>query len=142
MMSFGRKRYSSNESEYEIHRYCTIPLITIIGGASKLLTHFENDYKPKELLTYSDNDYFLGKVYFKLGFVFEKLTDPDYYWYKSNVIISRGNTQLFKLQKKYPELYQEAIDNKSSNKEDYIMEKLGAIKVYRSGSKRWIKRYV
>jgi hypothetical protein len=142
MMSFGRKRYSSNESEYEIHRYCTIPLITIIGGASKLLAHFENDYKPKELLTYSDNDYFSGKVYFKLGFVFERLTDPDYYWYKSNVSISRGNTQLFKLQNKYPELYQESIDNKASNKEDYIMEKLGAIKVYRSGSKRWVKRYV
>lgn len=141
IMSFGRKRYCANENEYEIHRYCTKPLVTIVGGASKLLTQFEKEYKPKELLTYSDNDYFSGNVYLKIGFVFEKLTDPDYYWYNSSESISRENTQLNKLKDKYPELYQEAIDNKASNKEDYIMGKLGAVKVYRSGSKRWVKRY-
>lgn len=142
MMSFGRKRYSSVIGEYEIHRYCTLPSLTIVGGASKLLTHFEREYKPKEIMTYSDNDYFTGYVYSQLGFVFEKYTDPDYYWYKSNISIPRGKTQLSILQDKYPDLYKEALDNKASNKEDFIMESLGAIKVYRSGSKRWVKKYV
>lgn len=141
VMSFGKKRYSSNEGEYEIHRYCTIPDYAVIGGASKLLHAFEVKYKPKELLTYSDNDYFTGNVYSQLGFIFEKYTDPDYYWYSTHVSFQRNQTLLSKLREKYPELYQKATDTKASNKENYIMESLGAIKVYRSGSKRWIKRY-
>lgn len=43
------------------------------------------------------------------------------------------------LEIKYPELLKDAIDSKASNKEDYVMKCLGSIKVYRSGSKRWVK---
>lgn len=141
LMSFGNERFSKKEGYYEIIRYVSKPHLQVIGGASKLLKHFEKDYHPVHLLTYSDNNYFTGNVYEKLGFSFICYTDPDYYWYSNKIPISRQSVQLHKLKEKYPELYQEAIENNASNKEDYIMGKLGALKIYRSGSKRWVKTY-
>lgn len=142
VMSFGKERFSKEEGFYEIIRYASLPNLSIIGGASKLLLHFEHDYTPKRLLTYSDNNYFTGNVYKKLGFLFIQYTDPDYYWYSNKVPISRQSVQSHKLKEKYPDLYKEAVENNALNKEDYVMEKLGALKIYRSGSKRWEKTYV
>ena len=80
-------------------------------------------------------------MYSKLGFILDCMVPPNYYWYLSGECINKRQCRLKALSEKYPELYQKAIDTKASNKEDYIMESLGAIKIYRSGSKRWIKRY-
>ena len=39
---------------------------------------------------------------------------------------------------KYPDLYEEAFNCSASNKEIYIMSKLGAQQVFRSGNTRWV----
>lgn len=66
-------------------------------------------------------------------------TNPRYYWYNNGVEIKREKCQLKYLKLDYPELYKESEGEK--NREDYIMVKLGACKVYRSGNTRWIKEY-
>ena len=144
VMGFGSSSFHNrqqNEGDYELHRFAVKTGYTIIGGASKLLKHFEKEYDPKFLLSYSWNDWFSGEMYSKLGFILDRFVPPDYYWYLDGECINKRQCRLKALSEKYPELYQKAIDTKASNKEDYIMESLGAIKVYRSGSKRWIKRY-
>ena len=143
VMSFGRLRLQkTEEGQYELHRYCVKDGYTIVGGANRLLKAFEREYNPKYLLSFSDNDYFMGGIYDKLGFTNDGQSTPRYYWFLNNEEIKREKCQLKHLKEKCPELLQEAYDNKASNKEDYVMLKLGACKVYRSGNTRWFKSYM
>ena len=144
VMGFGSSSFHNRqikEGDYELHRFVTKTGLTVVGGASKLLKHFEDNYHPKFLLSYSWNDWFNGEMYAKLGFTLTKKIHPDYYWYLDGDNINKRKCRLKYLRVAYPELFQEALDNNASNKEDYVMEKLGAIKIYRSGSKRWEKIY-
>jgi len=141
-MSFQLGRYKEeNKPVWCLSRFVTKSGVTIIGGASKLLKYFEREYEPSILVSFSDNDYFNGGVYDKLGFECKGCTSyPRYFWYLEDQEIKREQCQLKKLSKKYPDLYKESL-NISGNKEDYIMLKLGAFKVYRSGHTKWVKKY-
>ena len=138
-MGFGNVRYHKKSDEYELYRYCVKAGYTILGGAQKLLKNFETEYVPKRLVSYSDNDYFTGKIYEQLGFVFVKQCPLSYFWFYKNQEVKREACQVKKLKVKYPELYEQAQSAK--NKEDYIMFELGAKKVYRAGNTRWEKSY-
>ena len=144
VMGFGSSSFHNRqvkEGDYELHRFVTKTGFTVVGGASKLLKHFEENYHPKFLLSYSWNDWFSGDMYAKLGFNLTKKIPPDYYWYLDGESINKRKCRLSKLNVLYKDLFQEALDKQASNKEDYVMEKLGAVKIYRSGSKRWEKFY-
>lgn len=65
VMTFGKPRYNK-KYEYELIRYCGSA--SIIGGAEKIFSHFINDYKPKNVISYCDYSKFDGNVYKKLGF--------------------------------------------------------------------------
>ena len=138
--SFHNRQYK--EGDYELHRFVTKTGFSVVGGASKLLKYFEREYHPRFLLSYSWNDWFSGDMYIKLGFTLTKKIVPDYYWYLNGTCLNKRKCRLKDLHLKYPDLYKEAVDNNAPNKEDYVMEKLGALKIYRSGSKRWEKIYV
>ena len=84
-------------------------------------------------MSYSDNNYYTGDTYGHLGFSFIKYTVPDYYWFLNNERVSRQACQVYRLKSLYAELY----DPLATNKEDDIMLKLGARKVYRCGNTRW-----
>ena len=142
VMSFGKLRLSkTDDGQYELHRYCVKDGYTILGGAEKLLKHFEKDYSPKYIRSYSDNDYFKGGIYERLGFENAGQCTPRYYWFLNGVELRREACQLKRLKEDYPELLQEAYVKEAPNKEDYVMLKLGACKVYRSGNTKWEKRY-
>lgn len=143
VMSFGKLRGQNPNhkiaNSYELVRFVTIPDIIIIGGASKLLNQFERDFIPKYILSYSDNDYFTGDVYRKLGFQFIKYTTPDYYWFHPSTkeYLPRWKCQPKKLKKKYPDIsskYTKTI-------EDNVMLELKYLKVYRCGQSVWVKDY-
>jgi hypothetical protein len=142
-MSFQKGRYKEeNKPVWCLTRFVTKSGYSIIGGASKLLSQFEKEYSPSIIVSYSDNDYFSGNLYFKLGFVCSGDTgNPRYYWYLNNKELKREQCQLNRLKILYPELYKEALSIEG-NKEDYIMIKLGAKKVYRSGHTKWVKQYL
>jgi len=53
LMTFGTPLYNKNY-EYELIRFCTKLNYQVIGGASKLLKHFERKYKPKSLISYGN----------------------------------------------------------------------------------------
>lgn len=140
VMSFGKLRLSKTQTgQFELHRYCVKDGYTIVGGANKLLRAFENDYKPNYILSYSDNDYFMGGIYERLGFINTGQCRPRYYWFLDGLEIRREKCMLKHLRQLYPELLQEAYEVEAPNKEDYVMMKLGACKVYRSGNTRWEK---
>ena len=140
VMTFGKRRLKKQQNGYyELHRYCVKIGYTIVGGANKLLKAFIKEYSPKNILSYSDNDYFDGKIYERLGFKYIKQAEPNYYWFKTlDEWYKREQCQVQKLKKDYPQYYQEAIDNNANNIEEYIMVNcFKCKKVYRSGNTRW-----
>lgn len=141
VMSFGKSRYrnlfnKSNE-KYELIRFCTKDNYLIVGGASKLFSHFINDYNPDYVVCYSDNDFFDGNVYNKLGFKLKSLGENsiDYVWVNNEECLSRYQTMSYKLLNKFPQ-YQNCIVEKDSI-EKYIMEDLGYNRIYRCGNSVW-----
>lgn len=142
VMCFGNLRLKKHEDgQYELHRYCVKDDWQIVGGASKLHKYFERNYNPSYIRSYSDNDYFTGNIYEKLGYDCSGQSNPRYYWFYKNQEYKREQCQLKYLKKEYPDLYEEACNNEAKNKEDYIMVKLHARKVYRCGNTLWEKRF-
>ena len=139
VMSFGLQRYNRRgNGYYELHRYCVKDGFTVIGGAQKLHKYFvDNVPDLHEILSYSDNDYFLGSIYPKLGYSFEGYTSPRYYWYRDKFYLKREQTMLKNLKEKFPDRY-EKVKELPGNKEDMIMIEEGYYKVYRSGNKKWV----
>lgn len=139
VMSFSKPKFGKQENiEWDLSRYCVKPCYSVIGGAEKLFNAFVNEYNPSSIVTYSDNDYFSGDVYNRLGFVFSNYTDLPYYWAKDNHFFSRQQCQVKILKEKYQEIYKKAIEENATNKEEYIMHYLGYYKVYRCGNKKWV----
>lgn len=135
VMSFGKPRYKQESDVYELQRYCVKSGYTILGGAERLFKHFISDYSPSRIISYSDNNYFDGNIYPRLGFTFIKYTDPDYYWVKSSdlEVLPRYKCQPKLLKNKYPDLYEKAV----GGKENFIMTHLGYFKVYGCGNTLW-----
>ena len=140
VMSFGKLRgqnkLHSSTTHYELTRFVTKKNITIIGGASKLFRHFIKDYNPEYVLCYSDNDFFNGETYNKLGFKLKSLGEQsiNYQWIKKTNVLSRYQCMPFKLLQKYPEY---KYINIKGSVEDYIMRDLGYRKIYRCGNSIW-----
>ena len=72
LMTFKR-----NKNIYQLNRFCNKQNLLVIGGASKLLKNFIENYS-SEIETFSDNSYSNGKFYEKLGFAKEYELKPDY----------------------------------------------------------------
>ena len=81
MMTFGhRKITKGNYKDWEMIRFCNKINYTIVGGASKLLSHFIKDNKPEQILTYADLRFSKGSLYDQLGFKLKHFSKPGY-WY-------------------------------------------------------------
>jgi len=68
------------ENCYELTRFCSIFNFSVVGGASKILKYFENNYNPKEIISYADKRWSDGNLYDVLGFTSVGVTQPNY-WY-------------------------------------------------------------
>lgn len=117
LMTFGKPRFNKNYS-WELVRYCSKSGISVIGGASKLLSHFRRIYKGS-IISYSDFSKFDGGIYERLGFRFVRLTEPNYVWINLN---SRDVLSRYKCQMK---------------NENRIMSERGYVKIYDCGNKVW-----
>ena len=97
LMTFGKCRFDKHH-EWELLRFCNKLGYHIPGAASKLLSYFEETYKPTSLVSYADRRWSQGKVYEKLGFKFSHSSAPNYwYWKNSELLESRVKYQKHKL---------------------------------------------
>ncbi|MBX2840961.1 MAG: hypothetical protein KTR26_04270 [Flammeovirgaceae bacterium] len=62
------KRNGKAYKSYELLRFCNKKGITVTGGFGKLLSQFQKDYQPDDIMTYADRDWSNGKSYLTLGF--------------------------------------------------------------------------
>lgn len=139
VMSFGKLRgqnkLHNNKDHYELVRFVTKDNMRIIGGASKLFKKFISEYQPVYIICYSDNDFFTGETYNKLGFKLKSLGESiDYQWVKGTKALSRYGCMTNKLLEKYDK-YRNI--NIKGSVEDYVMHDLGYNKLYRCGNSIW-----
>ena len=81
--------------QWEIIRYAASH--NIVGGFRRLFSKFVQELNPANCVSYCDLRYGRGKTYEDAGFKLDKITDPDYWWYKKNTRIPRYQTQKHKL---------------------------------------------
>ncbi|WP_235150068.1 hypothetical protein [Dyadobacter sp. CY345] len=65
---------------YELIRFANLLNTTVIGGFDKLLTYFEKECKPDDIMTYADLDWSDGASYRRLGFEAVSDKDPMAFW--------------------------------------------------------------
>lgn len=147
-MSFGKSRVKGKtnpEGYYELHRYCIKSNSTVLGGAERLFKHFISMHDPIEIKSFSDNDYFSGKIYGRLNFK-EVGQTRVYCWVnlETGDVRPREKCQLKVLKGAFPESYEEAEflkENKEiGNRESYIMELEDYYKYTTAGRTKWIWR--
>ncbi len=68
------KKSDRNISSHELVRFCVFTGFSVIGGLGKLLSFYEKNYQPDEIMTYIDADWSSGEGFQKVGFqVVEKM---------------------------------------------------------------------
>ena len=90
--------FQKYKDHWEISRLCTKLNLSIIGGTERLWKHFLRNNEIGKVITYSNRDYFTGKIYERLGFKLEKITKPTYWYVNSHFgVLSRQSCQKHKL---------------------------------------------
>ena len=85
LMSFSKnKKY-----EWEIIRGCPGSNNIVVGGVSKLFSHFIKDYNPNEVFSYCDFNKFNGRSYEALGMKFIGYTGPDMKYIINGNVVNR-----------------------------------------------------
>jgi hypothetical protein len=85
-ISKGAKKYKGKKHVWELNRFCIKHGYHIPGMASKFLKHFKNIYKWQIIFSYADLRWSEGNVYYKLGFILDSKTQPNYFYFKENKI--------------------------------------------------------
>jgi len=106
IMTFGKLRKNlgnkSKEDNYELLRFCNKLDINVIGGASKLLKYFINEYKPQKIVSYADKRWSIGNMYEKIGFTLDHDSQPNYFYiigdkrcnrfqFRKNILVEKYN---------------------------------------------------
>ena len=131
LMTFGASRFSKGTTaSVELIRYASVRGLTVVGGASRLLTHFMRNHPGEEILSYADIRHSYGNLYKQLGFKFSHRSDPNYFWYNESTSdrLPRYRTQKHKL----PDLLGSKFDSSLSEKQN--MQNAGYYRVFDCGN--------
>jgi spore coat protein CotF len=71
----------------------------VAGGASKLFTHFTENYDFDNIITYTDRSWSNNSVYLKLGFQLKAINVPNYAWVIDQKRVNKRNVTQEKLVK-------------------------------------------
>lgn len=136
LMTFGECRKAlgskSKESQYEMLRFCNELNTTVIGGASKLLKYFINNYNPNEIISYADRRWSQGSLYEKLNFQFSHNTQPNYFY-----VVGKKRENRFKYRKDI--LVSQGYDANKSEHQIMIDRKIP--RIYDCGSKKYTLKF-
>jgi len=133
IMTFCKSRFDK-KYEYELSRFCSKINTIIIGGASKLFSHFIKNKNPNSIITYSDRRYFEGDIYLKLGFSFIKNSPPSYHYIDRHEYKKILNRMPF--QKKKLENLLENFDPNLTEWEN--MKNNGFDRIWDCGHSKWV----
>lgn len=142
--TFGANdRGAGAERMWTLTRYAT--RVSVTGGASKLFAAFVAEHHPHSVKSFSDNRYFTGGMYEKLGFSLEEDADPDYQVYHPKTgLLAKAAWQRKNIPARIREIgSSETFDPRSDPRSERDMTYiLGAQRMFDCGKKRWVWRHL
>jgi hypothetical protein len=137
--SFGANDRGLTHRTWTLSRFAT--RITVVGAASRLFQAFLRDNGNVEVKSFSDNRYFDGNMYKKLGFTLEEEIPADYQvwsprmglWPKSHY--QRRNIPKRLFEHNVDDVFNPDTDPRSETEMTYLM---GARRIFDCGKKRWV----
>lgn len=69
---------SNKDGSWYLNRYATS--MNVVGGASKIFTHFIRNYEYTQVISFADLRWSSGAMYQKIGFELDCIIPPDYYY--------------------------------------------------------------
>lgn len=119
-------------SNWELSRFCNKCFTTVVGGASRLISHFlKNNTDVTQLISYADRRWSQGDLYKKIGFNFDSVSQPSYWYtleYKKRM--HRSNYMKHILVNKYK------LD--SSKTEWELAKEIGLDRIWDCGTTKWV----
>lgn len=103
VMTFGKSRHfvGNNGDKIELLRFANKIDTIVVGGASKLFTHFIREHDCKEIVSYADKRWSEGHLYETLNFQKYNESRPNYYYVIGRKRVYRFNLRKSVLVKKY-----------------------------------------
>lgn len=135
LMSFGRNRFGG-QGDVEMLRYVCLLDTAVIGGAEKLLSYYIKTQQPKNIISYSDNRWFSGQMYQRLGFTNIGHTPPNYKYFKRSGDTSKLHTRIKFQKHKLPNIFGETFDATETEWEN--MKRHGYDRIWDCGNNRWL----
>lgn len=134
VLTFGKNRFS-NETEWEMYRFCNKIGFNVRGSLEKLFKYFVDNYHPNNIVSFADRRYFTGTAYSRLNFNIHSVTEPNYHYFKVNnyktVFASRNKFQKHKLHK--------LLDTYDPNLTEWQnMQLNGFDRIWDCGNTKWI----
>lgn len=126
---------------WTLSRYAT--RINVVGGASRLFSAFVQEHQPEEVKSFSDNRFYSGGMYEKLGFVLDAELPEDYQvWSPKLGLRPKSHYQRRQLQTRLDEhgvddTFDAETDPRTESEMTYLM---GCRRLYDCGKKRWLWR--
>lgn len=130
VMSFSKPKRQTSPHQWELARFVSNGVV--VGGASKLFSHFVSLKNPQTIVSFSDNRWYGGGVYTTLGFTHDGDIPPDYYYVKG---LHRSHKSRYRKSRIAAKFGYEFTTNET---ERDAMRTLGYNRIYDCGKKRWI----
>ena len=122
--------FIKQKDHFVLNRYATS--CNVVGGFTKLLTHFEREYDKPRIVTFADLRWSEGELYKKTGFVLDKELAPDYGWVKRDKIIHKFNFRHTTGLKKLPDYDPNLSESENMHNHRFY-------KIFDAGKLRFIK---
>jgi len=123
----------SNASSAELRRFASS--CKVVGGASKLLTNFLRVNNYKSVISFSDNSWFTGGMYEKLGFKLLYSIPPDYRVFKPGHISKPEHKGKFK---RSAMKRRNGFDFNPEETEHENCKRNGWYRIYDCGKRKWV----
>lgn len=139
VMTFSKPRLFMNmknkkEGSWELSRFATINDTYTPGLASKMLKYFEKNYEWESIYSYADRRWSQGNLYQKIGFKFDSITNPNYFYFLPDKRIRKHRYMFRKSELK-------SFPNYSDDKTEHeIMNEAGWLRIYDCGNYKYIKQ--
>lgn len=86
VMTFSKSELSRRQEGWDMNRFASKMGYSVQGAAGKLYKAFRDEHGPDMVKSYADLRYGFGHVYGALGFRFDGLTVPNYWYFRPNEI--------------------------------------------------------
>ena len=121
--------FNKPKKEVELVRFASLLNIVVVGSSSKLFKYYVTKYGIDTISSFSDISIFDGKLYEKLGFIYQYRTPPNYWW-----VVDGIRKHRFSYNKK--KLIKLGFDPLKT--EVQIMNDLGNYRIFGCGLDKWI----